>query len=306
MLNKIIPFLLFFGGFLFLTACQQEGASGDASTASSNEYERVVSLSGSITETLFTLGHGDKVVGIDVTSTYPADQLGDVPRLGHVRNLNVEGVLSVQPDLILVNKEDAGLPAVVQLKQSNVEVLEIPQINQLDNGLQIARVLVEKLGGEAKLVALQNQLEEQKKELELLVASSEEKPRVLFIYARGAGNMMVAGKNTPAEAMIELAGGLNAVQEFEDFQALSAEGLVQAQPDVLLMFKSGLNSLGGAEQVFSITGMQETPAGKNKKVIAMDGLYLLGFTPRAGAAAIELARELGSIQETAMKAGHTE
>lgn len=302
MLNKVIHILLlFFGGFLFMTACRQEGSSSDYSDEETKTYQRIVSLSGPVTETLFTLGHGDKVVGVDVTSTYPVDQLADIPRLGHVRNLNVEGVLSVQPDLILVDKEDASRPAIAQLKESNVEVLEIEQANRLDNGLQMARVLVEKLGGEAQLAAMQNQLDQQKKALEELLASSGEKPRVLFIYARGAGNMMVAGTNTPAAAMIELAGGVNAVQEFEDFQALSAEGLIQAQPDVLLMFESGLKSLGGAEQVLSISGMQKTPAGQNRRVVAMDGLYLLGFTPRAGSAAIELAKELGSIQETAMQ-----
>jgi iron complex transport system substrate-binding protein len=301
MLNKAIHVLLFFGSLLIMTACQQEGSSNDQSAEEKKIYQRIVSLSGPITETLFTLGQGDKVVGIDVTSTYPADQLAHIPRLGHVRNLNVEGVLSVQPDLILVDKEDASRPAIVQLKESNVEVLEIEQVNRLDNGLQIAGVLAERLGGEAQLVAIKSQLDQQKKELEQLVASSEDKPRVLFIYARGAGNMMVAGRNTPAAAMIELAGGVNAVQEFEDFQALSAEGLIQAQPDVLLMFESGLKSLGGEEQVFSISGMQKTPAGQNRRVVAMDGLYLLGFTPRAGSAAIELAKELGSIQETAMQ-----
>lgn len=300
MLNRIIPFL-FLGSILFLSACQQGTNSVKTTNEELKNYQRIVSLSGSITETLFTLGHGDKLVGIDVTSTYPAEKLADIPRLGHVRNLNVEGVLSVQPDLILVNKEDAVRPAIAQLKSSNIEVLEIEQVNRLDNGLLIARALVEKLGGEEQLVAIKYRLDQQKNELAAQVTARPEKPRVLFIYARGTGNMMVAGKNTPAEAMIELAGGVNAVQEFEDFQALSAEGLIQAQPDVLLMFDTGLNSLGGADQLFSITGMEKTPAGKNKRVIAMDGLYMLGFTPRAGAAALELSKALGNIQETAMQ-----
>lgn len=289
-------------GLLFLliwgASCQQETNSGESTAGTDQAYERIVSLSGSVTETLFALGHGDKVVGIDVTSTYPADQPAEVSRLGHVRNLNVEGVLSTRPDLILVNKEDATRPAIQQLKDSDVEVLEIEQQNSLDNAVGIAEVLVDKLGGEAEFEAIKNRMEEQKSELDRLVGgSSVNKPKVLFIYARGTGNMMVAGRDTPAAAMIELAGGQNAVEEFDGFKALSAEGIIQAQPDVLLMFESGLQSVGGKAQLLSIPGVSETPAGKNENIIAMDGLYLLGFTPRAGSAALELAKALNQIDE---------
>ncbi len=291
------------GLFLMVTGMVSCGQEPEKTVDEEATYQRIVSLSGSITETLFALGHGDKLVGIDVTSTYPADQLKEIPRLGHVRNLNVEGVLSTQPDLIFVNKEDAERPAVVQLKASDIKVLEVEQQNSLDNALHMAEVIVDHLGGQDQLEAMRKQLDEQKQTLAAMASGPDtEKPKVLFIYARGTGNMMVAGLGTPAQAMIELAGGRNAVQEFDGFKALSAEGVIQAQPDVLLMFETGLQSLGGKEQVLRMPGVSETPAGKAGNIIAMDGLYLLGFTPRAGAAAIELTKALNQLDgQTALK-----
>jgi iron complex transport system substrate-binding protein len=125
----------------------------------------------------------------------------------------------------------------------------------------------------------------------------EETPKVLFIYARGKGSLMVAGKNTAASVMIELAGGQNAVQSFEGFRALSAEGLMEAQPEVLLLFDSGLQSLGGVEGLLQIPGLAQTPAGQQGHIIGMDGLYLLGFTPRAARAAADLSGRLQALPD---------
>ena len=84
-------------------------------------------------------------------------------------------------------------------------------------------------------------------------------------------------------------------KQFVD-EALSAEGLLQAQPDAILLFESGLQSLGGKEGLMQVEGIAQTPAGRNDRFIAMDGLYLLGFTPRAGEAAFELAEVLKDIE----------
>src|SRR5690606_33743928 len=104
--------------------------------------------------------------------------------------------------------------------------------------------------------------------------------------------MMVAGQNTPLDAVINLAGGVNAAQGFEDFKPFTPEALLEANPDAILMFDSGLQSIGGAEVILNIEGVGQTNAGKNKKIIAMDGQYLSGFSPRLGDAVLELNQKL--------------
>lgn len=273
---------------LWLNACQQNSSQ----QIEKRSYQRIVSLSGAITETLYTLGYGGKIVGVDVTSTYPAEA-NALPKLGHVRQLNAEGILGLKPDLIIAEVAENNRPSLQQLGQSGVEILWLEKPNSLDAPLQMATTLVEKLGDPAeKLPALSQKIAQEKQALQTLITNKTNTPKVLFIYARGKGNLMVAGRNTPAEAMISAAGGQNAVTEFADFQALSAEGLIKAQPDIILMFDSGLQSLNGVDELLKIPGVSQTPAGKNRRVITMDGHYLLGFGPRATQAAVELAKQL--------------
>jgi len=118
------------------------------------------------------------------------------------------------------------------------------------------------------------------------------KPKVLFIYARGAGNLMVAGSGTPLHSMIELAGAENAASALTDFKPLTPEALLTTNPDVILMFDKGLQSLGGVDGLLKIEGIATTNAGKNKKVVTMDGQYLSGFGPRVGDAVVELHNKL--------------
>jgi iron complex transport system substrate-binding protein len=125
-----------------------------------------------------------------------------------------------------------------------------------------------------------------------LRAEAATTPRVLFVYARGAGTMMVAGTETPAEAMIALAGAANAAEGFAGFKPMTAEAVVAAQPDVILMPERGLESLGGADGLLEQPGVALTPAGKNRRIVTMDDLLLLGFGPRLGEAVQTLTTKL--------------
>ncbi|HTN17434.1 MAG TPA: ABC transporter substrate-binding protein, partial [Chitinophagaceae bacterium] len=98
-------------------------------------------------------------------------------------------------------------------------------------------------------------------------------------------------------AMIKLAGGENAVSGFEDFKPLTPEALLNANPDVILMFTSGLESLGGMDGLLKVPGIAMTNAGKKKQVIEMDGQYLTGFGPRLGKAIAELSKKLDAVNK---------
>ncbi|MEL6636350.1 MAG: ABC transporter substrate-binding protein [Bacteroidota bacterium] len=297
-MNKHFPlFLILLGLVGFSQSCGSDGSGTEASTnpdsTPSAEEQRIVSLSGTITETLFHFGHGEQIVGRDVTSTYPADAVAEIPNLGHVRNLNVEALLGLQPTLILVGEDVKENKAIKNLQDSGIPVVLLPSSNTLDNAITMAEQFPEALRNEERLAQMRVDYQNQRRQLDSLLNDGDDyRPRVLFIYARGKGSMMVGGEETSASSFIELAGGRNAAEGVSGFQALSVEGLVKAQPDAFLLFTSGLASLGGEVGLLEVPGVAQTPAGKERRIITMDGLYALGFTPRATSAAIDLANAL--------------
>lgn len=261
---------------------------GSRSTAS-----RVVSVGGSLTEIVYALEATDGLVGTDTSSGYP-EAATRLPQVGYQRRLSAEGVLSLNPTLVLATA-DAGPPAAIeQIRSAGVPVMVVPNARTTDGVKEKIRTIARALDREEKGEDLARNLEADLLLAREFVATAEKKPRVLFIYARGQGTMMVSGSGTSAHTMIQLAGAVNAVSGYENYKPLTAEALVAASPDVILMLTSGIESLGGVDGLLKTPGLALTPAGQNRRIVAMDGLYLLGFGPRTGKAVLELARKFHS------------
>jgi len=297
---KTIHFSLLFFALLFFSACQNEQAkpTTEQETPTEETPKRIVSLNGSITELLYQLDLGQQVVGVDVSSSYP-EAAQALPKLGHVNKLNVEAVLGLNPDYILVDSNALVSPAIQQLaKSAEIEVVAVPVPQHLDGAVVSAKALAKKLSiAQEKITALEEETKKDLKALTDFLAQQKTNPKVLFIYARGSKVILASGKNTPMAKMIELAGGQNAVNNFEDFKPLTPESVLASQPDILLLFNSGLASLTQAEKsaeeaLLSLPALVETPAAKHKRIISMEGHYLSGFGPRAAQAALELAQSL--------------
>ena len=301
-MKKVLSIVCLLLGTWLVIACGSE-AEATATTdtqepVAETKEMRIVSLNGTITELLFECGMGDKLVGVDVTSTYP-EAAQELTNLGHTRQLNAEAILALKPTMILIDEQNAQNKVLETIRNAGIDIHTISIPQQLDGILTAVKELETISEKTIDTKALADKIAKNTTEIEALKAEQTEKPKVLFIYARGAQTMMVAGTNTFAEKMIEIAGGESIVKEFESFKPLTPEALIQYQPDAILMFTSGLASLAdetqelsGADQLFGMPGMEQTPAGKNKKVITMDGLYLSGFGPRSSDAALELAKQL--------------
>lgn len=251
---------------------------------------KIVSLNGAVSEVLSGLGLEKNIVGTDITSNFPLSMKAK-PKVGHNRNINAEGVLALQPTLVIGTKKEVSPALVSQFKSAGVKVLLVDQEYTVEGTKKMIQTLSANLHvlgkGEVMIKKLNADLAKVKP-----VPSSAKRPKVLFIYARGTGTMMVGGTGTQVDKAVVLAGGRNAITEFADYKPLTAEALVQANPDIILLFDSGLQSLGGAAGLLKVQGVQETNAGKNKKIISMDGELLSSFGPRLGIAIQELAGKL--------------
>lgn len=245
--------------------------------------KKIVSLSGAVTETIAALGGENQLVGVDVTSTFPESVKAHAQDLGHIRSITLEPVVALQPDVVVATAKDFSPELQVKLKDAGIKVGLIGQAYSV----QGAKDLIQEVGnllGNADTKPLTDKIDTDLAQ----VQKFDKIPKVLFIYARGAGTLMVAGDKTPFSEMVKLAGGENAVSGFEDFRPLTPEALVQGNPDVILLFDSGLASLGGIDGLLAVPGVAQTTAGKNRAVIALDGGLISNFGPRTGEAALAL------------------
>ena len=242
--------------------------------------KRIVTLSGALTETVAALGYGKNIVATDVTSIYP-DFVKGLPKVSRNRSLSAEGLLSFMPDLVLAPEGDVSKEIRYTLKTAGVKLVTFKQQYSAKGALDFIRQVALATGSVAKGEYLVKQTDAALKiALAKVQTVKRPAPKVLFVYARGAGTMTVAGKGSNMDAIITLAGGTNAIKEFSEFKPYSTEAMVKANPDVILMFDFGLNSLGGTKGVLEMPGVAGTNAGKNKRIVQMDGQLLINFSVR--------------------------
>ncbi len=252
----------------------------------------LVSVGGSVTEIVYALGLADRVLAVDSTSLYP-NAATNLPNVGYMRRLAAEPILAMAPSLVLA-VEDSGPPAVLdQLREAGLQVVVVPDEPTPQGISEKIELISGALGVSDKGRVLSRQVEEELQDLRKAVMATGQRPRILFLLSIGNGGApLAAGRETSAASIIELAGGVNAIDAFQGYKALSPEALVEAAPDVLLVTRRSLGLLGGADGLLQVPEISETPAGREGRIVAMDGLLLLGFGPRTPQAIAELAEAL--------------
>ena len=268
--------------FLALTLLGCSNATENEDSTPFNKVERIISLSGAITETVHELGRGDQLIAVDVTSTYPAE-LPNAEKLGHTSSLNAEGLISLDPTVIIFEKGTLDQTLIGQLQAANIRMVGVEKILSVEGAKQFIMDIAKALSV-AEVQFLIDQIDSDLAK----VTNLQPIPKVLFIYGRGAGSLMVTGEKTSLDEVIRLAGAQNAVGGFEDFKPLSNEVLIAANPDFVLLFESAKESLNGINGILDLPGMRETTAGQKQQILFMDGQLLSGFGPRLGQAVAQL------------------
>lgn len=255
------------------------------------DAKRIVAIGGSVTEFVFAMGQQDRLVARDTTSYFPPPAMA-LPDIGYMRQLSPEGVLSMRPDLILA-EEGAGPPeAVALLKSAGIPFEEIPTGASAEGVLAKADAVAAALG-----VAPGAARDGLAADLDRLAAMrpAGAPQRVLFVLSAQGGRLLAAGAGTEAQAIIEMAGAANAVSGFDGYKPLTDEAVIAAAPDVILMMDRGdgqTDLAAQGAQVLAMPAIAATPAGKAGRLVRMNGLYLLGFGPRTGKAALDLHHAL--------------
>lgn len=253
----------------------------------------IVSVGGAITEIVFALGAGDRLVARDATSLYP-EAAQALPDVGYLRALSPEGVLSVGPSLILAD-QGAGPPETMEvLKAASIPLVLIPDVYSAEGIAAKVTAVGEAIGEGETAAALAAEVTGRITEAtaQAKARAGDTPKRVLFILSAAGGRIMASGSGTAADAMIALAGAENAVSGFEGYKPLTDEAILAAAPDAILMMERGGEHDSPVDELVALPAIAATPAGQARAVVRMEGLYLLGFGPRTGDAVGELSAAL--------------
>jgi iron complex transport system substrate-binding protein len=253
--------------------------------------KRIVSIGGAITEILYAMGLEDRIVGVDITSLFPPQALKTKPNVGYMRQLSPEGVLGLGPTLVLATDGSGPQEAVAVLESASVPFVRVPERHTGEGIVQRIRLVAAATGVPARGECLARQVDAGLSQLANLRKRIDTPARVIFILSFTNGKPMVAGRNTAADGIIRLAGGVNAFSDFEGYKMVSDEAVVAAKADAILGMERSNFKMTPAE-IFQHQAFALTPAAARKAYISMDGLYLLGFGPRTAQAAGDLAHAL--------------
>lgn len=254
--------------------------------------KRVVAAGGGVTEIIYALGAEEVLVGVDTTSQYPA-AAQKLPRVGYLRTLSAEGLLSLKPEVILATKEAGPAKVLDIVDQAGVSVQYLNSDYSIEGLLARIREIAKLLDKQEQAEQLLANILQQNQSLKYTIKQQQDSPkRILFLLTHGGRSPMSAGGSTAADALIKMAGGVNVVDSFHGYRPLSQEAVANLKPDYILTTEQGLRQIGGTDALLSRAGINLTPASQKQQLVAMDALYLLGFGPRVIQAAKELAEQL--------------
>ncbi|WP_038500331.1 heme/hemin ABC transporter substrate-binding protein [Janthinobacterium agaricidamnosum] len=276
---------------LGLGALALAGADPLRALAAAGKPRRIVSVGGALTEIVYALSAEADLVGVDTTSLYPASAQ-KLPSVGYARTLSSEGVLALAPTDVIAT-EEAGPPTVLQqVKAAGIPVTVMNSNYRFEGLLERIRRVGQIIGRDEPAARLAQTLQQQWSATRQEQARRKHAPvRVLFVLAHAPNQIMVGGRDTGADAMIAYAGALNVLggpAGFAGYKPLTPEAVIAARPDVVLVTDQGVQASGGVDGILKLPGLEQTPAGRSRRVVSLEAMYLLGFGPRLPAAVAAL------------------
>lgn len=195
---------------------------------------RIVSTSPSITETLFALGLGDRVVAVSQYCRFPA-QVAALPKVGTYLRPDVERIAQLRPDLTIINPKAEGL-------ERNLRVVKVPFVTVEPGNLSSVFVSIRTIGAAAgvpdRATALIGALEGRLNEIRKAVAGRPPQ-RVLIIVGRRPGtltDLVAVSRNSYMSELASIAGGVNVLADasLPEYPRISMETVIRLQPDVII------------------------------------------------------------------------
>ena len=222
------------------------GTSGAASAAGVTVHDardrdvtiadpaRIVSIGGAITEILYALGFEDRVAGVDIDQPLSAAALREKPNVGYMRQLSAEGVLGLNPSLVLAMQGSGPKETIDVLEAAKVPLVMVPETFSEQGLIDKIKLVGHAMGADPRAECLTRAVASDLAQLRELRAKVTKPVRVMFVMSLLNGRAMVAGHKTAANEIINLSGAVNAIDSYEGYKIINDEAIVAAKPDVVL------------------------------------------------------------------------
>ena len=270
---------------------QQDVTSVTLSQSSQFSVKRVVVLANGVAEILNSLNAKSIIVGRDISSTEEA--LKDVPIVTSGHQVISEKVISLQPDLVIVDASTGPKAALDQIRSAGIKVVETPESWTLSDIPKKVSAVASAIGAPSQADLLNQKMAQQ-----AVSKKVSGNPKVAFLYLRGTSSIyLIGGPGSGADSLITEVGAtdVGAQRLKHPFNTLTAESLAGMNPDVILVMSKGLESVGGVDGLVKLPGVAQTTAGKNRAVIDVDDSLLLSFGPRTPSLVNALAVALNKV-----------
>jgi iron complex transport system substrate-binding protein len=270
--------------------------SADGRRVTVQDAERIVPLTGSLNEIVFTLGLGENVVARDITATF--EQAEKLPVVTRAHDVSAESVLSLKPTVVLADTTTGPAEAIDQIRDAGVPLVVFDPAKSLDDVSPRIEAVAKTLGVEKSGAELTRRTERRIDAAReaIPVGDRAKKPRVAFLYLRGSASVyLLGGRDSGASSLLEAAGAVDAGKESglkKDFTAITSEALAEAAPDAILVMTKGLASVNGVDGLLKVPGVAETPAGLDRRVVSIDDGVLLNYGPRTDQVLKSLVEQL--------------
>jgi iron complex transport system substrate-binding protein len=249
---------------------------------------RILSLAPNVTEILFAMGMGDRVVGRSNYCTVPAEAL-KVPAVGDTLSINLEKVISLKPTLALVVTKRPEVAATLEGVGIRTVMLKCDTMPELMETIQAIGRETQAGEASATLMAwIRENLEATRRRVE-----GRTRPKVLFAFPMtvGSAQMMVAGRGMFVDGLISVAGGENAYPAAAEWPTVTPAKVIEMAPDVVI-----INAVGGDAAPDRVQAIQRAwqqwatvPAVRKARVHILTAPFLTIPGPRVGMAAECLA-----------------
>jgi len=292
-----------------LTACTQSQSQSekvitksDVTSVSVTPIEkltdaRIVALANGAAELIAAMGYEENLVGRDIAST--TTELVDVPIVTSGHQVIPETIIALQPTLVIIDDATGPSSAIAKLEKAGIRIVSISQSWNLAELVSKIEQIGTALGAPQSAVRLKSALTESITGNLVEASAADKELKIAFLYLRGTSSIyLVGGKGSGADYLIEATGAtdVGAQKLSKPFTPLTAETMAQLNPDLILVMIGGLESVGGVSGLVELPGIAQTPAGKNRQIVAVDDSLLLSFGPRTPSLISELATAFGAIK----------